>query len=68
MNELRLPKSPSKAFHDSRKEVVAYTAGVILRILWVVTKQVVIWTLLIGLVGLMFMAHLIWKLLTSPNK
>lgn len=68
MNELRLPKSPAKVFRDYDNAAVAYTAGVILRILWEVSKQVVIWAFVIGLVGLMFMAHLIWKLLISPSK
>jgi len=43
-----LPKTPARAYREATAEVVAYRVGVVLKIIWEVTKPIVSWTLFIA--------------------
>lgn len=67
MMKMTAPESPAEALRRAKAENVAYTTGVVLRIVWDVAKPILGWALFIAVVGVWFTLSLIVKVLLGSK-
>ena len=48
MTNIQFPQSPAQVYHETKAQVVAYNTGVVLRIIWEVSKPILGWVVLCG--------------------
>lgn len=68
MKNFKFPKTPVQAYRETAAEVVAYNAGVALRILWEVAKPILKWTAILAVLSFAWMIYLIWQLIFGTTK
>ena len=68
MTDFRFPKTPAQAYRETTAQVVAYNTGVVLRIIWEVSKPILKWTAIIALGAFVGFIYLIWQLVFGTMK
>ena len=48
MTNIQFPQSPAQVYRETKAQVVAYNTGVVLRIIWEVSKPILKWALVIS--------------------
>ena len=62
-----MPKTPAQAYRESTAEIVAYNAGVVLRIIWEVAKPIIGWVAVVLALGVASIFVFLWKALFSSS-
>jgi len=68
MTNIQFPKSPAQVYRETTAQVVAYNTGVVLRIIWEVSKPILKWTAIIALGAFVGFIYLIWQLVFGTIK
>lgn len=50
MTNMKLPKTPAQVYRETKAQVVAYNTGVVLRIIWEVSKPILGWVVFLSAV------------------
>lgn len=62
MTKFALPVSPKQAYVEATTDLTAYKAGVVLRIVWEVTKQILKWSVVIAAAIVVGGIYFLWRL------
>lgn len=62
MTKFTLPASPKQAYVEATTDLTAYKVGVVLRIVWEVTKQILKWSALIAAAIAVGGIYFLWRL------
>ena len=68
MTNIRFPKSPAQVYRETTAQVVAYNTGVVLRIIWEVSKPILKWAAVITASLVVGFIYLIWQLVFGTMK
>lgn len=68
MTNIQFPQSPAQVYRETKAQVVAYNTGVVLRIIWEVSKPILKWALVISLGLLAATFYFIWQLVFGTMK
>ena len=68
MTNIQFPKSPAHVYRETKAQVVAYNTGVVLRIIWEVSKPILKWALVISIGLLAATFYFIWQLVFGTMK
>ena len=63
MKNKKLPKSPAQAYREATADVAAYRVGVALRIIWEVSKPIIVWSLILTGAMVMGVIYFLGKVL-----
>ena len=50
MTNIQFPQSPAQVYRETKAQVVAYNTGVVLRIIWEVSKPILGWVVFLSAV------------------
>ena len=67
MTNFRVPTTPAAAWRSLSAEEKAFKVGVISRVIWEITKPVLLWSMFILLVGAWAIFSVIWKVLSGSK-
>lgn len=68
MTKFPLPASPKQAYVEATTDLTAYKVGVVLRIVWEVTKQILKWSALIAAAIAVGGVYFLWQLVFGTMK
>ena len=68
MKTFVLPKTPREVYVQATSELAAYQVGVLLRIIWEVTKQILKWSAVIAAAVILGGIYFFWQLVFGTMK
>ena len=68
MTKVKFPKTPAQVYRETTAGIVAYNAGLALRVTWEVSKPIIKWTGIIAVLSFAWTIHLLWQLVLGTMK